>query len=80
MRKRGKTPSLIGGGAGAVKPVSAKRKRTCKRCDHAITQNTQCWEVKYSGGIGHKTYCVSCFREILDQTQNHLDSLRNQVN
>lgn len=31
MAPHGKTPSLIGSGAGAVKLAVAKNKRTCKR-------------------------------------------------
>jgi hypothetical protein len=79
MAKRGKTPSLIGGGAGACKLVTAKHKRTCKRCKGAILGGCGCIEVKIPSTMGYKCYCTDCFKEILGQTQHDLDSLVEQV-
>ncbi len=79
MAKRGKTPSLIGGGAGTSKFVVVKGTRKCKRCDVRITKGCQCIEVSKPGSQGHKTYCRRCFGNILDQTQKDIDKLRDNL-
>lgn len=79
MAKKGKTPSLIGGGAGACKFETAKRKRTCKRCDGSITGGTDCVEINVPATMGCKCYCVDCFSEILVQTQSDLNDLVTHV-
>jgi hypothetical protein len=79
MAKRGKTPSLIGGGAGACKFATALKKRTCKRCGGAIPGGTDCVEVSIPGTQGHKNYCADCFREVLAQTQQDLNKLIEQA-
>ena len=77
MAKRGKTPSLIGGGAGACKQVTAKCKRRCKRCGRDVLRGELIVEVTKPGTLGgYKPYCRECFIEILDQTQSDLDKLR----
>jgi len=75
MAKKGKTPSLIGGGAGACKFANALKKRTCKRCGEAIPMGTECVEVNIPATMGHKCYCVNCFKEVLTQTQQDLNNL-----
>ena len=79
MAKRGKTPSLIGGGAGACKFATALKKRTCKRCGGAIKKGIECVEVNKPGTQGHKSYCVNCFKEVLAQTQQDLNKLVEQA-
>lgn len=79
MSKKGKTPSLIGGGAGAVRFVEARRARPCKRCAASITKNEPCLEVKKPGTMGHRTYCVDCFTDVLGQTQLDLNTLVDKV-
>jgi hypothetical protein len=79
MAKRGKTPSLIGGGAGACKFVAAKNKRSCRRCDCKIPRGNHCLEVAIPATQGYKNYCFDCFREILGQTQQDLDNLTAQM-
>jgi hypothetical protein len=79
MAKRGKTPSLIGGGAGACKFATALKKRTCKRCSGAIPGGTDCVEVSKPGTQGYKCYCVDCFKEVLAQTQQDLNNLVEQA-
>ncbi len=79
MAKKGKTPSLIGGGAGACKFETAKKKRTCKRCGRSISGGTDCIEVNVPATMGCKCYCIECFKEILDQTQKDLDDLVGHV-
>jgi hypothetical protein len=79
MGKRGKTPSLIGGGAGACKFEVAKKKRTCKRCKCSIFRGTDCVEVKVPATMGSKSYCIDCFMEILDQTRRDLNDLVAQA-
>ena len=80
MAPRGKTPSLIGSGAGSSKIVAAKKKRTCKRCKGAITGGSKCVEVGIPGSFGSKTYCKECYSLILQQTSNDLARLTAQVN
>lgn len=79
MAKRGRTPSLIGGGAGGCKFAIALKKRTCKRCGGAIPGGTDCVEVSIPGTLGHKCYCTECFNEVLAQTQQDLNKLVEQV-
>ena len=79
MAKKGKTPSLIGGGAGACNFATAKRKRTCKRCKVAIPGGCDCVEVNIPSTMGSKCYCIDCFKEVLDQSQRDLNNLVEQV-
>jgi late competence protein required for DNA uptake (superfamily II DNA/RNA helicase) len=79
MAPRGKTPSLIGGGAGNSKIVTAKKKRTCKRCKDSITGGTKCLEVSIPGSFGSKTYCKGCFLLILEQSTTDLARLEAAV-
>jgi len=80
MSKKGKTPSLIGGGAGKSDFVVAKRKRKCKRCSGYIHKDENCVEVKIPNTLNHKTYCFDCFKETLEQSQRDLDALKEKVN
>lgn len=75
--KRGKVPSLITGSSGKPSMVTAKRKRTCYRCDVYIEGGLKCFEIpKLGGGFStKKTCCKNCFQEILDQTKKDLEDL-----
>jgi len=75
MTPRGKTPSLLGSGAGSSKIVLAKKKRTCKRCYGEILGGNNCIEVAVPGTMGYKTYCKDCFSNILVQTKNDIAKL-----
>lgn len=75
MAKRGKIPSLVGGGAGTSRFVKAKRTRNCKRCEAAISNGGTCIEVAVPRGMGSRTYCTGCFKEILVQSRKDLDGL-----
>lgn len=79
MAKRGPKPSLIGGTFGTPKLVSAINRRTCKRCDASIDGGQTCVELPLAGKMGHRTFCVGCFGEVLDQTQVSLDRLRTEI-
>lgn len=80
MAKKGKTPSLIGGGAGACRFETAIRKRTCKRCGGSIHGGSDCVEVSIPGTVGrYKCYCIGCFKEVLDRTQQDLENLLARV-
>lgn len=79
MAKRGKTPSLIGSGAGASKFTVARAQRHCKRCDGSISKGTDCVEVGKPGAMGHKTYCLDCYSEILAQTRQDLNRLETEL-
>jgi len=80
MAPRGKTPSLIGSGAGSSKIVTALKKRTCKRCKGSIPAQTKCLEVGIPGSFGSKTYCKECYQLILQQTSVDLADLTAAVN
>ncbi len=75
MAPRGKTPSLIGSGAGSSKFVDSVGTRRCKRCKGKIEKNTRCAEVGIPGAMGHRTYCLPCYRQILAQTREDLARL-----
>lgn len=79
MAKRGKTPSLIGGGAGISRFVVAKRKRNCKRCDGTIPNGGNCIEVAIPGTMNSRTYCTNCYKEILVQSRKDLDELEKSL-
>ena len=79
MAKRGPTPSLIGGSLGAPRFVTAKKRRPCKRCDQPILMSAACVEVARPGQMGRKTFCTSCFGEILTKTRERLDALRSEL-
>lgn len=80
MAPKGKTPSLIGSGAGSSKIVTALKKRTCKRCKDAISGGTKCIEVSVPGTFGSKTYCKQCYLLVLEQTRTDLKKLEGLVN
>ena len=80
MVKRGKTPSLIGGGLGSCHEVRARRRRTCKRCGGSIVKDQICMEVRIPGRLGNgKTFCLQCFGGILSQSQADLSRLQDQL-
>ncbi len=79
MARRGRPPSLIGSGAGASKFVPAKGKRTCKRCGEKVEANERCVEIAVPGSLGHRTYCLSCYGEILEQTRKDLKKLESTL-
>jgi len=80
MTKRGPTPSLIGGGAGASKLRKSPGTRHCKRCDIKIEPGTICFEVAIPGAMGHKNYCHECFGEILEKSQVDLNKKKEEWN
>ena len=80
MSPKGKTPSLIGSGAGSSKIVMALKKRTCKRCKNEISSGTKCVEVGVPGTFGSKTYCKECYILVLEKTRTDLERLENTVN
>jgi late competence protein required for DNA uptake (superfamily II DNA/RNA helicase) len=79
MAPRGKTPSLIGSGAGSSTIVTAAKMRTCKRCKNSISGGTKCLEVSVPGSLGHRTYCKDCYLLILAQSQTDLTALQVAV-
>lgn len=79
MAPKGKTPSLIGSGAGAVKITMTQKKSTCKRCKESIPGNTSCAKVGVPGTMGSKTYCIDCFSGILGKTEQDLQELQAEV-
>jgi len=79
MAKRGRTPSLIGGGAGASKFVTAKAKRTCKRCGQSLRKGADCVEVGVPGSLGRRTYCLRCYGDILEESAKRLEKLKAEL-
>jgi len=81
VKKRGKTPSLITGSSGKPTMVKAKRRRPCCRCASDILLGEKCFEVPKigSGFSSSKTYCLSCFKGVLEQTKKDLEDLENSV-
>jgi hypothetical protein len=79
VAKPGRTPSLIGSGAGVSKFVTAKRERTCRRCGEAREVGEDCVEVGVPGSMGHRTYCLDCYGDILGETGKQLQKLRAEL-
>ena len=79
-KKKGKVPTLISGSSGAANYVQAKRKRPCKRCEDEIISQQYCVEVSIpaSGFSKVKTFCLSCFKEILEKTEEDLSTLKTK--
>ena len=75
--KKGKIPSLLSGSAGRAEKVVAGRKRPCKRCSLDIDMGSNCYTVRNPRSMsGGNTYCLSCFKDVLDQTEKDLNLLR----
>lgn len=79
MAKRGRTPSLIGSGAGASKFVTTRRERKCKRCGAKIEAGENCVQVGVPGSMGHRTYCLDCYDNILGETGKQLQKLTAEL-
>ena len=79
MAKRGKTPSLIAASNGKPSITEAKRKRNCKRCECKINKGEKLFEIPKTntGFSDKKSFCKSCFREILDQTKKDINKLES---
>lgn len=77
MAKMGKTPTLVCGSAGKSEFVIAKWKRPCSRCGSNILKGENCVEVKKPGG-GHRTYCLDCYQQVIEQSQKDLDKIKKQ--
>lgn len=72
MSKKGRAPSLVTSSAGKPRIVIAKRKRSCKRCNAAISLATVCIEIPIPGAMGRKTYCSDCMVEIIAKSKDDL--------
>jgi len=80
VTKRGPTPSLIGSTHGSVSYHVAKKRSECRRCHKEMVKGTECFRVTMPGQMGPgKPYCVDCFVEVLNQTQQKLDELREKL-
>ena len=80
MPPRGRTPSLIGSTHGTVSFHVTGKKTKCRRCKADMTKGTKCFRVSKPGSMGSgKGYCSVCFGKVLDETQQRLDSLREQL-
>lgn len=81
-KKRGKTPSLITGSSGKPVKVTAKRQRACGRCSSNIMAGKTCFEVpKVGGGFSSKkTFCLNCFKEVLEKTKEDIAQLEASIN
>ena len=79
MAPRGKTPSLIGSGAGNSRFAKAIKKRTCKRCETELPGGTDCIEVAIPGSFGSRTYCKECFAKIIEQSKKDLAALETKL-
>jgi hypothetical protein len=76
-KKKGKIPTLVSSSSGAAEYIMAQRRRVCKRCEVDIHLQEWCAQVKIPGGFsGHKTFCITCFKEILGKTEKDLAELK----
>jgi hypothetical protein len=79
MAKQGITRSLIGGAAGRPRFVVTKGRRLCKRCQQHILEQTRCVEVPIPHTVYTRSYCFSCFSEVLQRSRCDLDKLERQT-
>lgn len=77
MAKSGPTPSLITGSSGKPTMVVTKIQRKCSRCSNKIVGGHKCFEIpKVGSGFNtKKTFCSTCFKEVLEQTRKDLEKL-----
>lgn len=78
MAKRGRTPSLISA-HGAVRRHESGKSSPCKRCESDIPKGSSCVRIRNASGVGHRTLCLDCFAEVIDQTRTDLEELRMQL-
>lgn len=80
-KPRGQTPSLIGGTLGSPRKCVVQKASTCRRCKTTIQKDAECYEIAQLGGgfSNYKRYCDDCFRAILDETRNRLDTLFKEI-
>jgi len=74
-KKRGKCPSLIGTTHGSSRVEEAKRIVSCKRCASQVTSGFRYLSVSVPGSMGRRSYCVTCFADILAQSRKDIDAL-----
>jgi len=79
-KAKGKCPSLIAGNHGKPKFEEAIRKRKCKRCKESIPAGTDCVVIPVPSTGGTPSFCMKCFRAIIEQTQKDLNELKKMVN
>lgn len=75
--KRGKIPTLICGSRGKPSKIIAKGLSHCTRCGDEILKGQECYSIPNVGsGIRSPSrFCLSCFKEILEQTQKDINTL-----
>ena len=78
-KPRGKIPTLICGSSGKPSKVTAQKARTCSRCSGSIVKGDECFEIpQVSGGFtNRKTFCTTCFKEVLKQTRQDLENFES---
>jgi hypothetical protein len=64
----------------SVSVDTAKRQRKCHRnSSHAVIAGQRCLMIKDSAGQGHKNYCISCAREILEAASRKITMLNTEL-
>lgn len=81
MTNKGKTPSLLTGSSGKPVIATTQRVRQCVRCKLGIAKGATCFEIpKVGKGFSStKTFCIVCFRLILNQTKKDFELIENQL-
>ena len=81
MKPRGPVPSLIGGSNGRPQKVQVKGTSKCARCKVKLLAGIFCIEIPQLAKAfkSPKRICLSCFRDILDKTEEDLESLKTYI-
>jgi len=75
---KGKTPSLLSAGNGGITTELTQRQSKCGRCSAAIAGGSRVGQLKCqkAGFTTQKRLCLNCTEEILQKTQEDLDSIK----
>ena len=78
IKPRGPVPSLIGGSNGRPKRIQVKRVSKCARCETELLAGTFCIEIPQLAKAykAPKRICLSCFKNILDKTEQDINELK----
>ena len=76
-KPKGKIPSLLSMSTGIPTVHTCGKASPCDRCDETMLKGQSCFRIpKMKGGFtGQPLFCISCTKEIIQQTKAELANL-----
>jgi len=73
-KPKGKTPSLLSMSTGIPAAHTCGKATPCDRCNEKVSKGESCFRIPKmkSGFTGHPLFCVTCTKEIIQQTTAEL--------